>query len=187
MMKREKTFLIIKTLIELLVPSIFVLLLLYRPYPPWFTRIFGLNSTFSRIGGITIENNSTKYPVIIYAEKNNPEKKRLLAGPFREFPQCSYLILTPEALYWFDDSKENCSFFLDKISIKNNALLGRAEVTESFKSLCSDCRMERNNGLLTYTLLDKNGSVVLTFSIPENWLSFQDDTRTVSASIAPTS
>ncbi len=170
---------------KVLVPSIFVLLLLYRPYPPWFTRIFGLNSTFSRIGRITVENSSTKYPVIIYAEKNHPEKKRLLAGPFREFPQCSYLILTPEALYWFDDSKENCSFSQNKISIKNNALLGRAEVTESFKSLCSDCRMQRNKGLLICTMLDKNKSVILTFSIPETWLSLQDDAGTVSAPMRP--
>ena len=58
-MKKGKAFFITTALIEVLAPSVFVLLL-YRPYPPWITGLFGLNSTFSRIGTITVENSRTR-------------------------------------------------------------------------------------------------------------------------------
>ena len=162
MRKTERRFLV-KTLIEAALPAIFALLLLSRPYPPWITGLFGLNSTFFSIGSAAAESRGTEYPVRIYAEKENPGTKRLLAGPFREFPQCRYLLLTPEALFWFDDSGENCAFSPERISVKKNALAGAAEVSEPFKNICSSYRIERRNGSLVYSLCADDRTLIVRF------------------------
>ena len=104
---------------------------------------------------------------MIYTEKNEENNPRLLAGPFREFSQSRYLILTPKAVFWFDDSKENCSFSADKISIKKNAIRTPLEITEPFKNLCSTYEVKRKNGMLIYSLMNENNFVILRFSVPE--------------------
>ncbi len=45
-MKKGKAVFIIKTLIEVLVPATFAFILLHQSYPPWFTGLFGLNTSF---------------------------------------------------------------------------------------------------------------------------------------------
>ena len=154
-MKKGKAVFIIKTLIEVLVPATFAFILLHQSYPPWFTGLFGLNTSFFETGKTTAENNGAKYQVMIYTEKNEENNPRLLAGPFREFSQSRYLILTPKAVFWFDDSKENCSFSADKISIKKNAIRTPLEITEPFKSLCFTYGVERKNGVLIYSLMNE--------------------------------
>lgn len=166
-MKKGKAVFIIKTLIEVLVTATFAFILLHQSYPPWFTGLFGLNASFFETGKTTAESNGAKYQVMIYTEKNEENNPRLLAGPFREFSQSRYLILTPKAVFWFDDSKENCSFSADKISIKKNAIRTPLEITEPFKNLCSTYEVERKNGMLIYSLMNENNSVILRFSVPE--------------------
>ena len=166
--KNRKVF-ILKTLIEVFDPAIFAILFLWRPYPPQITRFFGLNTTFSAVGGVTAESRTGKYTVTVYAEKETSRKKRLMVGPFRDFPQCSYLIPTKEALFWVDDSGENCIVSPEWISIKENALGAAAEITEPFKNLCQDYRVQRKNGMVVYSLNGPGKTPLLRFSIPETW------------------
>lgn len=79
-MKKGKAVFIIKTLIEVLVPATFAFILLHQSYPPWFTGLFGLNTSFFWNG----KNNCGKQRGKIsghdlYREKWR-EQSRLLAG-----------------------------------------------------------------------------------------------------------
>ena len=87
--------------------------------------------------------------------------------------------ITTVGPFW-SDNQQHCSN--DHIFINNQNIIESALAEAGYH-----CFLGEKIPAVSFacTMLDKNKSVILTFSIPETWLSLQDDAGTVSAPMRP--